>query len=137
MNEFKKVHANGIIPERQTDGAAGFDLHVVKPYVIPSRDRLLVETGIACAISTGCFGLIKPRSSQALKGLTVDAGVIDEDYRGEVMVMLVNNSDRDIIVSEGERVAQLIVVPYIGSSKEVDELTPTRRADGGFGSTGK
>ena len=130
------------LPRYQTSGAAGLDLCAAleRPIKIKSLERALVPTGIAIAIPHGFDGQVRPRSGLASKlGITVlnAPGTIDADYRGEVKVLLVNLSSRTVTVSPLDRVAQLVLAP-VGKAelRLVDELDPTERGAGGYGSTG-
>lgn len=138
--KFKKTHEDSIVPTVATEGSAGFDLYARDPAVIHVGGRKIVGTGICAAIPKGYVGLIRARSSLATKqGLEVVAGVIDSDYRGEIMVCLHNISclqyeKREI--KPGDRIAQLIVMPCLTANEVVEDLDETARGDGGFGSTG-
>lgn len=126
-------------PTRESPGAAGYDLYSAENCRIPGWDRSKIGTKIAIKIPPGHYGRIAPRSSMAWKNKTdVCAGVLDEDYRGEVIVILANHDDHDLIIEKGDRIAQLIIErishPII---EEVDSLDETERGEGGFGSTGK
>ena len=140
--QFKKLNADARIPARQTPGAAGFDLHLCahSPWVIYPGEIHRYMTGIAAAIPEGYVGLIRDRSGLASKGLTVLGGVIDSDYRGEIQVMLTylgDPSDRgSIVLSPGDRIAQLVVVQCVLDSAEVADLADTERGADGFGSSG-
>lgn len=137
--KVKLIHEKAIIPSRQTEGAAGYDLYAVEDCIIKSHDRRRISTGIEIQLPPGTYGRIASRSSLAL-GYFLDtkAGVIDSDYRGEVKVLLANDNIRDYTVHAGERVAQLIIERILTPEVEVvDELDDTPRNDGGFGSTGK
>lgn len=125
------------IPERQTPGSIGYDLHSSEKKVIQPWTRDLIPTGLSVAIPEGCYGRIAPRSSLAWKySVDVCAGVIDPDYRGEVKVLLMNNSSEEFVVEVGARIAQLIIEKAcILDVVVVDELDETQRK-GGFGSTG-
>jgi dUTP pyrophosphatase len=141
MIEFKKLHTEAITPFRASEGAAGFDLfysgeHADPVDLYPGK-RHLFETGFACAIPQNWCGLIMPRSGWAIKdGRDKLAGLIDEDYRGEVGVILINHGSDVKTIMPGERIAQMIVVPYMKDSKEVMELSTTIRGENGYGSTG-
>ncbi|XP_046398381.1 deoxyuridine 5'-triphosphate nucleotidohydrolase-like [Ischnura elegans] len=118
--------------------AAGFDLKSAYDYTIPSRGRALVKTDLQIELPRGCYGRVAPRSGLALKhGIDVGAGVIDADYRGNVGVVIFNNSDEDFVIKSGDRVAQLIceVILY-PNVEEVNELNNTERGSNGFGSSG-
>lgn len=133
------------LPERGSKGAAGLDLYAHLPdgrAILPVRGRLLVPTGLIVAIPTGYVGLIWARSGWSLKhGIGILAGVIDCDYRGELMVLLINHGDQPVTISHHDRVAQLVIVPYccygISDVTAIPNLmTQTERGAGGFGSTG-
>ena len=135
---FKKLHPDAKIPVRATDGAAGFDLHSTKRIDVPAGQRMLLPTGIACAIPEGWCGQVWPRSGLAVKhGIDRLAGLIDSDYRGELHVSLVNHGQDTWEVKEGERIAQLVFVQVLTTAIEVEDLDDTARGVGGFGSTGK
>jgi dUTP pyrophosphatase len=131
------------VPAYATDGAAGLDLSACGPeqIVIAPGGRALVPTGIAIALPAGHEGQVRPRSGLAARfGLTVlnAPGTIDEDYRGELQVLLVNLGSEPATIAPGDRIAQLVVAPVRRVEvTEVDELDPTARGDGGFGSTGR
>jgi dUTP pyrophosphatase len=135
--EFKKLEENAKIPQLSTEGAAGFDLFSTVDKTIYCTDRLLIGTGIAAKIPCGCVGIIKSRSSMAAKCIDVKAGVIDSDYRGEIKVMLNSDDPGEYHIKQGDKIAQLIVVPILTDAKEVAELDDTDRGGGGFGSTGR
>jgi dUTP pyrophosphatase len=118
--------------------AAGFDLYADEDILVPARKRKIISTGIAIKLPTNCFGRIAPRSGLALKhGIDVLAGVIDEDYRGEVMVILYNSDGAHFEVKRGDRIAQLLIQSYRKPTIEiVEELDDTARGAGGFGSSG-
>ena len=131
------------LPSYGTDYSAGADLYNLKGQdieILPG-ETVLIHTGIAMEIPEGYVGLIFARSGLATKRGLAPAnkvGVIDADYRGEIMVSLHNHSDKPQIVEGGERVAQISIVPFIKADFEcVDELSDTQRGDGGFGSTGR
>ena len=140
--KIKRLTDTAKIPTRGSQYAAGYDLYAdIKEttYVNPG-DTFKVPTGIAIAIPEGLFGGIYPRSGMACKQGLAPAnkvGIIDSDYRGELIVMLYNQSPIPQIVRPGDRIAQLIIQQYIPFEwTEVDELDSTERGDGGFGSTG-
>lgn len=135
---FKKLHPDAKVPVRATDGAAGFDLHSTQRIDVPPGQRMLLPTGIACAIPEGWCGQVWPRSGLAVKhGIDRLAGLIDSDYRGELHVSLVNHGQDTWEVKEGERIAQLVFVQVLTTAIEVEDLDDTARGVGGFGSTGK
>ena len=139
--KIKKLTPDAIIPAYQTELAAGFDLHSVEDYVLKRGKRKLIKTGLAFEIEPGYEVQIRPRSGLAYKhGITVlnTPGTIDADYRGEIMVLLINLGEEDFEIKKGERIAQAVIAPVIQAEfVEVDELSETKRGKGGFGSTGK
>lgn len=141
--KVKKLDSGAIIPTYGTDFSAGADLYCLSefPVSIPPHTTALIHTGIAMEIPVGYCGLIFARSGLATKRGLAPAnkvGVIDADYRGEIMVSLHNHTDREASVDPGERVAQLAIVPFLKAEFELsDALSETVRGAGGFGSTGK
>ncbi|KZT06730.1 dUTP diphosphatase [Laetiporus sulphureus 93-53] len=131
-------HPQAIVPTRQTEGAAGYDLHSAEEVVIPGHSRLLVDTGLKLMIPSGCYGRIAPRSGLAVKhGIDVGAGVIDSDYVGRVKILLINTLDTPFQIEYGDRVAQLILERNDTPITEVvTEIAETTRGTAGFGSTG-
>jgi dUTP pyrophosphatase len=125
-------------PERHSPDAAGYDLRANRYVKLWPGERVLVETGFAFEIPPGWVGLIRDRSGLACQGITTRAGVIDADYRGEIKVLLVNESPEVAHeIAAGDRIAQLVIVPaLVADLREVDQLSDTQRGDGGFGSTG-
>jgi len=121
-------------------GDAGYDLRATEKRVLYPNMRIQVSTGIFVAIPEGYVGIIKDRSSMALKGIRTHGGVIDSSYRGELIVMLSNLSEGVLFIEKGERVAQLLIVPCITPELEevsFAELGKTERGSDGFGSTGR
>jgi len=137
---IKKLEPEAIIPTKGSDAAAGVDLYAPRALVIHPGSNGIINTGLAIEIPDGYFGAIFARSGMATrKGLRPAncVGVIDSDYRGEIIVVLHNDTDIIRPVQEGDRIAQLVILPYEKIEfSEVEELTDTERADGGFGSTG-
>ena len=139
---FQKLDERAMPPTYGSAYAAGADLYAVAddPIVIPPHQTVLVHTGLAVEIPEGFVGLVCARSGLATKQGLAPAnkvGVIDADYRGEIMVALHNHSDCQRTVGHGERVAQLVLVPYLTADYEpADNLSDTERGAGGFGSTG-
>tara|TARA_B100001248_G_C27342456_1_gene436980 strand:- start:271 stop:705 length:435 start_codon:yes stop_codon:yes gene_type:complete len=135
----KSPHA---LPSYQTNGSAGMDLraHLEKDIVLKPLERSIIPTGLFMALPLGYEAQVRPRSGLAAKyGLTVlnSPGTIDADYRGEIGVILVNISNTDFTVKNGERVAQLVISKYArGEWVSVQNLSDTSRGSGGFGSTG-
>jgi len=139
--KLQKLDEKAIIPKYHSEFAAGFDLHSLKDYEIKPNERVLIHTGIAMAIENGYELQIRPRSGLALKhGITVlnTPGTVDSDYRGEIMVLLMNHSDETFTIKQNERIAQGVIQKVIQASfVEVEELERTQRGESGFGSTGK
>lgn len=127
-------------PLRKTEGAAGFDLFYDGEDIdfAPGEQRIL-STGVSLEIIGGYYGQIAPRSGLALEyGIIVLGGIIDSDYRGEVKVILKNTGKKPWMLRQGDRIAQLLILPcYQGDLTVVDFLSETDRGAGGFGSTGK
>ena len=133
---FKKLHEDAIIPHYQTIGSAGLDLHSIEATIIEPGKRALVPTGLAITLPGGTEGQVRSRSGLAAKhGISVlnSPGTIDEDYQGEIKVILYNSSDSTFSVEKGDRIAQLVVAPVY--KLEGYSLDNTRE-DKGFGSTG-
>ena len=141
--KIKKLHENAKVPTYGSAFAAGADLCACTdvPVTIPAHATVLIRTGLALEIPEGYAGLIYARSGLASKRGLAPAnkvGVVDADYRGEVMVALHNHSDVDQTVEAGERIAQLVVTPFLSVDfEETDTLSDTVRGVGGFGSTGR
>lgn len=136
----KSKHA---LPAYETPLSAGMDLraNIDTPVVLASLERKLVPTGLFIALEKGTEAQVRPRSGMAFKqGITVlnSPGTIDADYRGEVKVLLVNLSSQEVIINDGDRIAQMIIARHeIIAWEEVEVLEETVRGAGGFGSTGK
>ena len=123
-------------------GDAGFDLPALKTTEIAPKSSMLVSTGIHVAVPLGWVGVIRDRSSTAMKGIMCGAGVIDASYRGEVKVLLWNLSDTAITFQPGDRIAQMVCLPHLTADGalevgELEKLGQTERGVAGFGSTGK
>jgi dUTP pyrophosphatase len=131
------------LPKYETEASAGMDLraNLDSPVVLKTLERALIPTGIFIELPVGYEAQVRPRSGLALKqGITVlnTPGTIDADYRGEVKVILVNLSDKEVEISDGERIAQMIISEHVQAKwEEVNELTETTRGAGGFGHTGR
>jgi dUTP pyrophosphatase len=140
--EWKRLSPLARIPAYQTSLAAGMDVHaaITEPMLLEPNRVVLVPTGFALAIPEGFEAQVRPRSGLSTKhGVTVPnaPGTIDADYRGEVMVALINLGRADFTVEPGMRVAQLVFAPVARADiTEVSDLSPTERGAGGFGSTG-
>lgn len=130
------------MPAYATPQSAGMDLraNIDEPVTLRPMERKLIPTGLFMALPAGFEAQIRPRSGLALKhGLTVlnTPGTIDADYRGEIMVLLVNFSDKEFVVNDGERIAQMVIARHeTAVFTEVDELDETERGAGGYGHTG-
>ncbi|MBR5229027.1 MAG: dUTP diphosphatase [Firmicutes bacterium] len=139
---IKKLNENAVVPKYGSEYAAGADLYACMgaETVIPAGKTVMIKTGVALEVPVGYAGLIYARSGLASKRGLAPAnkvGVVDSDYRGEIMVALHNHSDVDQIVEDKERVAQFVITPVLAVDfEEVDELDDTERGEGGFGSTG-
>jgi dUTP pyrophosphatase len=140
-----KMRADAMIPRYETDGAAGLDLAACldSPLVLAPGQSVRVPTGLRIALPSGHEGQVRPRSGLAARhGVTVlnAPGTIDEDYRGEVQVLLINHGSADFTIESGDRIAQLIVAPVshveIEAVNDEAALGGTERGHGGFGSTG-
>lgn len=139
---IKKINERAVVPTYGTQYSAGADLYALleNDAVIQPGETLLIHTGISLEIPEGYAGLIYARSGLASKKGLAPAnkvGVIDSDYRGEVMVALHNHSNVPQAVSNGERIAQLVIAPFLKAQFNLaDNLSETVRGEGGFGSTG-
>lgn len=139
---IKKLNENAVIPTYGSEFSAGADLYALldEDINIAPGETKLIKTGLALEIPVGYAGLIYARSGLATKQGLAPAncvGVVDSDYRGEVMVALHNHSQEERTISNGERIAQLVITPFLKVSfNEKEELEDTTRGTGGFGSTG-
>ncbi|XP_010767934.1 deoxyuridine 5'-triphosphate nucleotidohydrolase, mitochondrial isoform X2 [Notothenia coriiceps] len=136
---FAKLSEHATTPTRGSNKAAGYDLYSAYDYTLGPMDKAIVKTDIQIAVPHGCYGRVAPRSGLAAKHfIDVGAGVVDEDYRGNVGVVLFNFSKDTFDVKKGDRVAQLvcerICYPDLEEQETLDE---TERGAGGFGSTGR
>jgi len=137
--QIKKLSELAKIPTRGSIFAAGYDLYSTEDYTLNPLERYLFKTGISIAIPQGNYGRIAPRSGLAYKdGIDVMGGVIDQDYRGNVGVILINFGSSEKKITNGEKIAQLIIEPYVSVIfQETDNLPETNRGSGGFGSSGQ
>jgi dUTP pyrophosphatase len=142
--KIRRVGARGPpleLPGYQSEGAAGLDLRADEPCTLSPGERRLVPTGIAIELPAGHEGQVRPRSGLAVRhgiGMVNAPGTIDQDYRGEVSVVLVNLGTEPFEIRRGDRIAQLVVAPVVRVEIELAaELSGTGRGGGGFGSTGK
>lgn len=141
---IKKLNEKAIVPKQATSGSAGYDLYacIDTPVTINPNEIVKIPTGISVALEeNNAVILIYARSSLATKhGVTLAncVGVVDSDYRGEVIVALNNLSKEPYTITQNERIAQIVITPiFTPEIEEVDELSDTERGSGGFGSTGK
>lgn len=138
--KVKRLHPDAVLPTRGTPGSAGLDLYAIEDVEIQPDGIGEMHTGLAMEIPPGYFGLFLTRSSTGKKMVRLSAGAnaADEDYRGELMVYLTNDGIYPWPVHKGDRVAQIVITPYLPCVvREVDELSETQRGAGGFGSTGR
>ena len=140
--KIKKISKLAQLPTYATEGAAGMDLYAAneEPITLAPLDRKLIPLGFTMELPVGYEAQIRPRSGMAIKrGITLSncVGTVDEDYRGEVCVGLVNLSREEYTIQAGDRIAQMVVAPVTKAIiVETDELAETVRGEGGFGSTG-
>lgn len=141
--KVKKLNPKAILPTYESANAAGADLHacIEGPVTIQPGETMYIPTGLSMEIPVGCAGFIYARSGLSCKKGLAPAnkvGVIDSDYRGEFIVALHNHGTEPQVVSQGDRVAQLLIAPVLTPGFfEVETLSETQRSAGGFGSTGK
>ena len=141
--KIRKIHPDAIVPAKATSGAACFDLYAIldSPFVLMPHERNLFHTGLSIEMpSEDCVCLLFSRSGMGIKhgiSLSNSVGVIDSDYRGELCVGLINNSDKPYTIQPNDRIAQMMIMRTTPVTIEiVDELNETERGEGGFGSTG-
>ena len=140
---IKKTSEEVITPKYKTEGSSGVDLSAFlnEKVVIKPNSSKLIPTGLQVAIPEELEIQIRPRSGLAAKesmGVLNSPGTIDSDYRGELKIILFNHGDKDFIINNGDRIAQMVLVPILKMEfEEVDNLPNTVRGQGGFGSTGK
>jgi dUTP pyrophosphatase len=128
------------LPQYKTPGSAGMDLYASRGYIIRANHVLAIETGLYVEIPTGYEGQVRSRSGLSLQGLVVNnaPGTIDSDFRGEIKVILRNQTELPVSIKPGDRIAQLVLsaVDTIQWDETIEELSTTQRGTGGFGSTG-
>lgn len=138
--KIKKTHTDAIIPSYAHTGDAGLDLFSIEEKIIESSSTALIKTGIKIELPEGTEAQVRPRSGLALKhSITVlnSPGTIDEGYRGEIGVILINHGKEIFKVEKGMKIAQMVIQKVVKAQiEEVEELSDTSRAEGGFGSTG-
>lgn len=136
------ISKSGRLPEYKTKGASGFDIqaYLDEPVTLKPGERKVVPTGLFFEIPEGCEAQVRARSGLAIKhgiGLVNSIGTIDSDYRGEIKVPLINFGDEEFTIKDGERIAQVVLMPVIRAELHLsDELSDTDRGEGGFGHTG-
>lgn len=142
--KIKKLNPNAVLPKRATEGSAGMDLYacIESPVTVQPHECVKFPTGLAIALPSPQYGaFIFARSGLSVKHGLAPAncvGVVDSDYRGEVIVGLVNQFEEPYTVEPGERIAQLVILPVsLLEPEEVEELDDTERGAGGFGSSGR
>lgn len=135
---IKKLYPDSRLPTYAHSDDAGMDMYAHENVTLAPGERHAVTTGIAMAIPEEYVGLVWDKSGRALHdGLTTLAGVVDASYRGEIQIVLLNCTDKPVMISFGEKIAQLLIQPVLHAVlEEVDELPQTSRGTGGFGSTG-
>lgn len=138
--KVERIHKDAIIPNCAHEGDAGLDLYSIEKKIINPGDTALIKTGIKIELPPQSEAQVRPRSGLALKfGVTVlnTPGTIDEGYRGEIGVILINHGKNSFIVEKGMKIAQMVVKPvWKVDVIEVEELSSSERGEGGFGSTG-
>jgi dUTP diphosphatase len=138
--DVQLLHPDAIAPARGREGDAGYDLSSVEGFVLQPGERRLVPTGVAIALPDGVAGLVTPRSGLAIKhGITTlnAPGLVDPGYRGELRVILHNAGNAAYEVKPGDRIAQLLLVPYVAPALRVVDELPADRGANGFGSSGR
>lgn len=142
-NNILKIKTDEKTPAYATEHSAGIDLYCKtdKEIIIKAKETVKIHTGLFVEIPEGYFGAVYPRSSTGVKKqlmLANTVGIIDSDYRGELMIFFYNYGEKDQTIENGDRLAQLVIQPYLKCEiKKVDELAVSERGDGGFGSTGR
>ena len=140
---IKKLNSKVKLPKYKTDGSSGMDLmaFLSKPILIMPQKSELIPTGLSIAIPDNTEVQIRPRSGLAAKSnisVLNTPGTIDSDYRGELKIILINHGKEDFLINNGDRIAQMILMPVLKIEfEEVEDLPETIRGSGGFGSTGK
>ena len=127
-----------VMPTRAHESDAGFDLYARERRPIKAGQSAVFDTGVHIELPPGTVGMIKSKSGLNVKHGLISEGVIDVGYTGSICVKLYNLSDRDYIVEIGDKISQLVIMPFIAPAlEEVERLEPTERGNGGFGSTGR
>lgn len=140
--KLKIISKSGVLPKYETEGAAGFDIraYLKNDFILKSGERALVPTGLFFQIPKGYEAQVRARSGLAIRngiGLVNGIGTVDSDYRGEIKVPLINWSNEDFTIHNGDRIAQVVINKYeYVEFKITDKLSYTERGEGGFGHTG-
>ncbi len=136
--KIKRLNENAVMPTKAHPTDAGFDLTAIKDYVVPANGRCLIDTGIAIDIPLGYYGMVLGRSGNTIKrGLVGQTGIIDSGYWDSIGIMAFNTTDEDIIVKQGERAGQILIVPHLPCDFEYSEEFTVVNRNGGLGSSGK
>ena len=141
--EILKLRPDAVVPRYMSELAAGLDLcaAIDAPVTLAPGERTAIDTGLAFALAPGFEGQLRPRSGLARKhGITLvnSPGTLDADYRGPLMVLVINHGAEPVTIAPGDRIAQLVIAPVVRAELvEVSELSATERGAGGFGSTGR
>ncbi len=142
MINMKIVSKSGRVPAYATEGSAGFDIsaYLPEPMTLKAGERALVPTGLFFEVPEGYEAQVRARSGLAIKhgiGLVNGTGTVDSDYRGEIRVPMINWSDEDFVINDGDRIAQVVITSYEKVDIEIaDNISDTERGSGGFGHTG-
>lgn len=135
--KVKKLHPDALLPRRAHPTDSGADLFALQRTVLAPRAITYVHTGIAVELPENTSGIIWGKSSVESKGIKAMAGLVDAPYRGELIVCMYNLNETEFVFEQGQKVAQLVVLPTLYPDfEETEELTDTARGSGGFGSTG-
>jgi dUTP pyrophosphatase len=137
--KVKFLNIDARTPRKADEGCAGYDIHCVDDVFIEKNARQLVSTGISVELPRYYYLRVAPRSGLSVKGIDVGAGVIDSSYRGEIKVLLINNSGNTFFIQKGDRIAQLIMERCSNTTIVIsdEELSASERGESGFGSSGK
>lgn len=132
------LDANAKMPTRAHDSDAGFDLYARESQIIPAKESAVFDTGVHVDIPANCVGMLKSKSGLNVKHGLLSEGVIDAGYTGSIVVKLYNQSGYDYKVNAGDKISQLVIVPFVAPPLElVESLKKTERGNNGFGSTGR
>lgn len=136
--KVKKLTNNAVLPTKAHATDAGFDLTAISDYTIPANGRCLIDTGIAIDIPLGYCGMVVGRSGNTIKrGLVGQTGIVDSGYRDSIGIMAFNTTNEDIVVKQGERAGQIIIIPHLPCHFENSTEFTVANRNGGFGSTGR